>query len=136
MSSKLRVFSKEVVIIIFMLALTLFYWRHFSFSGILPGDAADARYTTSLYEHWYLYFTGKVSLTENFFFYPTQNTLSFSDAYLIQGIFHSIFRLIDVSILSAWLMSTVAVHLLGVFSSYLIGKTLHFTFTARLVLIC
>jgi hypothetical protein len=119
-----------------MLALTLFYWRHFSFSGILPGDAADARYTTSLYEHWYLYFTGKVSLTENFFFYPTQNTLSFSDAYLIQGIFHSIFRLIDVSILSAWLMSTVAVHLLGVFSSYLIGKTLHFTFTARLVLIC
>jgi hypothetical protein len=132
---KIKTFGQELLILLFAIGLTAFYWRHLSFTSPLPGDAADARYTTSLYEHWYLFFTGKSSISSNFFFYPTVNTLSFSDAYLIQGIFHSTFRFFGLTILQAWLLATVAIHFVGVFSSYLLGKTLNFNFVARLLLI-
>lgn len=106
------------------------FWRKTSFSyhQILPGDIGDARFTTSLYEHWYLYFTGKLSLTENYFFAPVENTLSMSDAFLFQGLIHSFFRGIGCSIIFAWLLSTIFTHALGSYSAILISKQLKLNF--------
>ena len=113
------------------------YWKKafFNPSGLLPGDNADARYTTSLYEHWHLFFTGNLKLTENYFFYPIQNSMSFSDAYLLQGMFHSIFRFGGIEIVNAWLYSSMLIHLIGSYSAVLISHRLKLNIIASSALI-
>ena len=116
---------------------SIWYWKNFVFNplNLLPGDNADARYTTSLYEHWFLFFSGHVNLTENYFFYPVENSMSFSDAYFLQGILHSIFRFSGVNIVNAWLFSSILIHLIGSYSAVLISKRLKLNWIASSVLI-
>ena len=113
------------------------YWKKafFNSSGLLPGDNADARYTTSLYEHWHLFFTGNLKLTENFFFYPIQNSMSFSDAYLLQGMIHSIFRFGGIETINAWLYTSILIHLIGSYSAVLISHRLKLNAIASSALI-
>jgi hypothetical protein len=114
---------------VYLFFLLILFWRHLSFSSeaILPGDNADSRYTTSLYEHWYLFFQGKVGLTGNFFFYPENNSMAYSDAYLFQGILHSIFRFANFSLVHSWLLASVLTHAVGAYSSLLISRVLKFS---------
>ena len=99
------------------IANALWFWRNVSLSGrgFLPGDDGDARYTTALYEHWYQFLTRHTGLSQTLFFYPTHDTLVFSDSFLLQGLVHSVFRFMGLNVLNAWLISTV---LLQLFSAY------------------
>ena len=117
--------------------LSVVFWRKTSLrpTQILPGDAADARYTTSLYEHWHLFFNGKLGLTQNYFFAPTINTMSFSDAYLFQGIIHSIFRNFGLTIIASWLITTIFTHLIGAYSAILIAKQFNLNLFASGILV-
>lgn len=117
--------------------LSVVFWRNTSLkpTQILPGDAADARYTTSLYEHWHLFFNGKLGLTQNYFFAPTINTMSFSDAYLFQGIIHSIFRNFGLTIITSWLITTIFTHLIGAYSAILIAKQFNLNLFASALLV-
>ena len=135
MKRNARKILPEISIHLLLLIFFYLFWRKATFTGNLPGDAADARYTTSLYEHWYSYFSDRSSLSGNFFFYPTKNTISFSDGYLFQGIIHSVFRLYGYSILRAWLLATVITHLIGTYSAYFLGKIFQFNYFSRLILI-
>ena len=96
---------------------SLWFWRHVNLSGkgFLPGDDGDARFTTVLYEHWYQFLTGHTGLSQTLFFYPTQDTLVFSDSFFLQGIVHSVFRFTGINVVNSWLIATV---LLQLFSAY------------------
>ena len=125
----------QLITHVYLLFLLILFWRHLSFSniGLLPGDALDSRYTTSLYEHWYLYFQGKIGLTENYFFYPEKNSMAYSDAYLFQGILHSFFRFAEISLLNSWLIASVLTHAIGAYSSILISRVLKFSLLPTLI---
>jgi len=125
--------SSSCVSVVFL----MIFWRYFFFrsSNLLPGDSADSRYTTSLYEHWYKFFTGDLSLTQNYFFYPFKNSMSFSDAYLAQGLIHAFFRFSGLNILDSWQISTILIHALGCISCILIGYSLKLRIFPTLILL-
>jgi hypothetical protein len=121
----------------YFLVLIAFYWRNISFApgNYLPGDAADSRYSTSLYEHWYLFFQGYLGLTENFFFFPENNSMAFSDAYLFQGLIHALLRILGFDILTSWLLASFLIHAIGSYSAVLISRTLKLSIFPSIVLI-
>ncbi|CAB4918740.1 unannotated protein [freshwater metagenome] len=108
------------------LVCSLWFWRHTDLlgHGFLPGDNGDARFTMVLYEHWYQFFTGHTGLSQTLFFYPTHDTLVFSDSFFLQGFIHSIFRGAGFGMLNAWLVTTVLVQLFSAYSAVLIAHKL------------
>jgi hypothetical protein len=105
---------------------SLWFWRHVNLSGkgFLPGDDGDARFTTVLYEHWYQFLTGHTGLSQTLFFYPTQDTLVFSDSFFLQGIVHSVFRFMGLGVVNAWLIATVVLQLFSAYSAVVIAYKL------------
>jgi hypothetical protein len=83
------------------------------FVGQLPGDLGDARWTVSVYEHWFRFFTGQEALASTLFFAPAQNTLGFSDAFLAPGIVHAILRALTLDPVTSWLIATGVLIFLG-----------------------
>lgn len=67
-----------------------------------PGDVGDARWSVSIYEHWYSVFSGAERLTSTIFFSGSSGTLGFSDAFFLQGVLHSTLRLLGLDLLEAW----------------------------------
>lgn len=61
--------------------------------------------------------------------------MSFSDAYLLQGIIHSIFRFTGIDVVNAWLFSSVLIHLIGSYSAVLISQRLKLNLIASSALV-
>lgn len=76
------------------------------FFGRLLGDLGDARWTVSIYEHWFRFFGGHEGLASTLFFAPDQNTLGFSDAFLAPGIVHAILRALTLDPVTSWSIAT------------------------------
>ncbi|CAB4898161.1 MAG: hypothetical protein F2808_04070 [Actinobacteria bacterium] len=91
---------------------TLIPLRGFFF-GQLLGDIGDARWTVSLYEHWFRVFAGQEAPASTLFFFPTHDTLGYSDAFLAPGIVHAALRAFAVDPVTSWSIATCVLIFLG-----------------------
>lgn len=105
---------------VFLFGMCVF-WSGFS-TRIYPGDLGDSRVALFWMEHWFEFFQGKTTFNNLPIFYPVTNTLSGSDAFLIQGILHSIFRFLTINIGTSFIITTVLVHALGSYSCVAISN--------------
>jgi hypothetical protein len=92
---------------------TIWVFRTVLFSGELPGDIGDSRWTIALHEHWYRVWTGQESIRDLHYYYPLPKTLGTSDAYLVQGALYSFARLLGVGLVDAWVFAAVGIFLIG-----------------------
>lgn len=60
---------------------------------ILPGDRYDVVISTTILEHWYLFFTGQADWSQVDYFYPYARTIAQTDAYFLVGVAYFPFRL-------------------------------------------
>jgi hypothetical protein len=82
------------------------------FLGSIPGDLADARLGNTILEHDYQAILGYADLYSPSQFYPTANTLSYTDNYFGTAVVYAVFRQIGASMERAfqwWLIAVVAI---------------------------
>jgi hypothetical protein len=92
---------------------TVWFFRRTLATGMLPGNRGDARWTIAVYEHWFEVWQGDETLRTIPFFFPTENTLGMSDAYLVQGQLHALARVLGLDHVGAWTASTIGIYLVG-----------------------
>jgi len=99
------------------------------FDGRYIGDTIDARWTSTVYEHWYLVLTGTHALRQTGIYFPYPNTLGFSDAFMLPGLIHSLFRFAGLQMITAWAATNIVLQIifvigLVVLSGQLFSRTL------------
>jgi hypothetical protein len=69
--------------------------RHTLLNGftILPGDRYDVVISTTILEHWYLFFIGQADWSQVNYFYPYTRTIAQTDAFFLLGAAYFPFRL-------------------------------------------
>ncbi len=96
------------------------------FGNKLFGDLLDARFTIVINDHWYQIFSGKRTLANVGFYFPTTNQLGFSDAFFTTGILAIPPRLLGATSVEAWVISNIALMAICFyFSTILISKVLN-----------
>lgn len=75
--------------------------------GLNLGDLGDARWTTTIFEHWFQAFTGGTMFFQANFFHPEEGALGFSDAFFPQALIYSLFRLLGLGIIESWNLANV-----------------------------
>ena len=98
---------------VFVAFLVTFYHSKNLFWGQLYGEPFDTRLMILIHEHWWRWFNGKTSFRNMEFFYPIDNSFGYSDTFLVQGLLHSLFRLIGFPMVQAWLITTFLCLLFG-----------------------
>ena len=83
------------------------------FSGKLIGEPFDTRLQILLHEHWWRWFQGLTKFRDTEFFYPYDKAFGFSDTFLLQGLIHSFLRYIGLQMENAWMVTTIALLLIG-----------------------
>ncbi len=96
------------------------------------GDPFDARLMIVLHEHWFQWFHGLVDFRDTQFFYPYKTALGFSDVFLVQGIVYSFVRLIGFGLGNSWIITTIALLVIGNIGWVYLGKKF---FTNKIVLL-
>lgn len=104
-------------------ATFLISWQYILY-GRLFGDLLDARFTVIINEHWYRFFTGKDSLTNLGFYFPTTNQLGYSDGFLATGLISIPFRIIGISSVQSWLISNLILIFICLYCAYLFFESL------------
>jgi hypothetical protein len=92
---------------------TLYFFRRTLATGLLPGNAGDARWTVSVYEHWFEVWQGDEAIRGIPFFFPMDQTLGMSDAFLMQGQLHAAARVLGLDPVVAWASATIGMYLIG-----------------------
>ena len=111
------VLKNKSIKIIKSLSLTLFPFLVIlrdSWNGKYFGDPYDSRLEWVLYEHWYRFFLGERNLTDTLFFYPYTKSLGLSDAYLINGIIHSVYRILGFEPIESWKITNQTLILISI----------------------
>jgi hypothetical protein len=83
--------------------------------GKLLGDLLDARFTIVVNDHWYQFITGNQSFSNLGFYFPNQNQLGFSDAFLATGLLSIPLRAFGLTAINSWLISNVVLSLICFF---------------------
>lgn len=89
---------------------------------ILPGDRYDVVISTTILEHWYLFFTGQAEWSQVNYFYPYARTIAQTDAYFLIGIAYFPFRLIGLDPFLAAEFANFAVRACGFAFMYLLAR--------------
>jgi hypothetical protein len=92
--------------------LSLYTFRAY-FYGYILGDEYDTRLMISQHEHWYRLFFKNGIFRDTLYFYPKQDALGYTDAFLIPSFFYVPFRFFDFGILQAWSLATFLTLVLG-----------------------
>ena len=87
------------------LILTTYTFRAY-FYGYILGDEYDTRLMISQHEHWYRLFFQNGTFRDTLYFYPKQDALGYTDAFLIPSFFYVPARLFNLGILQAWSLAT------------------------------
>ena len=101
------IFLKNTIKIIGIIGLPIFLILRDSWNDKFFGDPMDSRMSWVVYEHWYQFFLGNRELRNTLFFYPYDKSLGFSDSFLLNGVFHSIFRVIGIDPIDSWKYSNI-----------------------------
>jgi hypothetical protein len=113
LKNKIEVFKRFAFFEVFVAFLVTFYHSKNLFWGQLYGEPFDTRLMILIHEHWWRWFNGKTSFRNMEFFYPIDNSFGYSDTFLVQGLLHSLFRLIGFPMVQAWLITTFLCLLFG-----------------------
>ena len=87
--------QRIILLCAFCLACLALLGRYQLLNGftILPGDRYDVVISTTILEHWYLFFGGHADWSQVNYFYPYTRTIAQTDAYFLLGIAYAPFRL-------------------------------------------
>ena len=118
--------SSFLIFFAFVAAQCIF-WNQFSLSNY-PGDFGDSRTSMLWMEHWRNSILSLNTPWDIPNFYPVTNTMSGSEAYLLQGLTHTVLRVMGLSIYSAFPLSILILNLIGNLSGLAIAKILKFNF--------
>ena len=105
------------------------------FFGKLLGDLGDARWTVSVYEHWFRFFGGHEALGSTLFFFPAQDTLGFSDAFLAPGIVHALLRAMTLDPVTSWSIATCVLIFVGNLGIALLAHQVFRSLSVKLVFV-
>ena len=109
----------DVVAVFLLVILELLFFRNVIFSDGLIGNRMDGRYTNLIAEHWYEFFSGKVSLGYLPEFYPlTYWGFTSSDLLMLNGVIHSFFRFLGFGIYDAYKFAIIIIHFFGTICMY------------------
>ncbi len=93
--------------------LELLFFRHFAFNDRLFGDAADGLLNNMLTEHWFQVLLGKEKWSDLIIFYPTTNTISYTDMALGFSFPYVLFRFFGMNLFLANKISLICIHCFG-----------------------
>ena len=116
---------KKNILFTFFLSLSIFIFsREFFLSDFnkIIGNVGDPRYTVLILEHWFLTFKNLVDWNSPIFFYPEQNTLSYSDSLFLISLPYSFFRLFNIDIFLSLELTMISMQILGFVFMYLLLK--------------
>lgn len=108
-----RKLLKTLAAIIFIAAVEIMFFRNIIGNDALIGDAGDARYIDLILEHYYKWITGHEKFTDLICFYPTTNTISYSDMLIALAIPFCLFRSLGMSMFMANKLGLILLHLIG-----------------------
>ena len=111
--NKIGIIKRFAFFEVFVAFLVTLYHSKNLFWGQLYGEPFDTRLMILIHEHWWRWFNGKTSFRNMEFFYPIENSFGYSDTFLVQGLLHSLFRLIGFPMVQAWLITTFLCLLFG-----------------------
>ncbi len=105
----MRLISKKENLLSGLAALiaTLSIFSTVLIKGKLLGDLLDARFTIVVNDHWYQFITGNQSFSNLGFYFPNQNQLGFSDAFLATGLLSIPLRVFGLTVINSWLISNM-----------------------------
>lgn len=110
---------KAIIIPITLLGMALLPFRNL-LNNLYVGEPFDARLMIVVHEHWFWVFQGLRKYNDLGIFYPFQNTLGFTDGFLIEGFIHSIFRSLKFSIIQSYNLTNIFILFLSNIGMYLI----------------
>jgi len=131
-SAKLK--SPNFLLIILFLLSQFVFWNDFSLTNY-PGDIGDSRTSMLWMEHWrnsLMAFEPPWNIPN---FYPLTNTMSGSETYLLQGVAHTLLRILGFSIFSAYPLSILLLNVLGNLSGLAVSRVLKFNFTQTSIVV-
>lgn len=88
--------------------------------SLLPGDRYDVVISTTILEHWYLFFTGQADWSQVNYYYPYTRTIAQTDAYFLIGVAYFPFRLAGLDPFLAAELANFAVRACGFAFAYLL----------------
>lgn len=93
--------------------LELLFFRYFVLNDRLFGDAADGLLNNMLTEHWFQVLLGKEKWSALIIFYPTTNTISYTDMALGFSFPYVLLRLFGMNLFLANKISLIFIHCFG-----------------------
>lgn len=106
------------------LAGALLVHIQFFISGRFFGDLGDARLTVVSYEHWYGFLRGTQPLAGGLFFHPATSIVGLTDAFVVPGIVHSLFRVLGFGLLGAWALTNAVLIFAGLLGAARVARWL------------
>lgn len=103
------------------------FFRGALFSGLdfITGDNGDTRLIIYLHEHWWQVARGLARWRNPAFFYPTADTLGYTDTFLLDEIFYAPLRRCGIDPFLAYQLTLVLLSLVGYVGAYhLLGHIL------------
>jgi hypothetical protein len=88
------------------------------------GDPMDSRMSWVVYEHWFQFFLGNRELRNTLFFYPYDKSLGLSDSFLLNGVFHSFFRVMGNDPIDSWKYSNILAIAISVIGLAILSRKL------------
>lgn len=100
----------------------LYFYRYFFFSffDTVIGDRGDGRFVALVTNHWFRVIFEGVPWKDLNIFYPTQESIGFSDLNLLLAIPNTFMRFAGLDIFLAFTISTIIFNFIGYFSFYLL----------------
>lgn len=113
-----RIFLISVVLTLCLAVIT----RHQLLNGftLLPGDRYDGVISTMILEHWFRFFSGNANWAEVNYYFPYTFTIANTDAYFLNGVAYSPFRLIGLDPFLSAEFANLAIKATGFVGSYLL----------------
>ncbi len=102
---KTSTFKQFITNTLISLIAAIYSFRAY-FYGYLLGDEYDTRLMISQHEHWYRLFFKDGIFRDTLYFYPTQDALGFTDAFLIPSFIYTPLRFLGLGILEAWSLAS------------------------------
>jgi hypothetical protein len=114
---------------------TLWVNRPVVFSHKLPGNIGDARWTIGVHEHWFRVWQGDSGITSLHYYVPLNGTLGTSDAFVVQGQIHALFRAFGVGLVNSWAAATVIAFGIGALGLAALSKRVLATTPGRVAFV-
>lgn len=93
-----------------------------TWNNLFIGEPFDTRLMIVVHEHWSWVFRGLRDFNDLKIFYPFENTLGYTDAFLLDGVIHSILRAVGFSMLNAWNLTNIIILIIGTLGFYFLLK--------------